>query len=124
MKYTPHIIGKLGEDAVIKYAKNNKWKIITRNFRKPWGEIDIVARNKKTILFIEVKSQSSEVSKLFKPEDHFDYRKKQRLIRTCKSYLAENNYLQDTDFRIDLAAVEIDRSTNVARIRYYKNAIG
>lgn len=123
MIHKPHIIGNIGEDAVVKYVKNNKWKIITRNYRKPWGEIDIVARDKKTILFIEVKSQSSEVSKLFKPEDHFDYRKKQKLIRTCQSYLAENNYTQDTDFRIDLAAVEVDKNANVARIRYYKNAI-
>ena len=115
--------GNVAEDAVVKYAKDNGWKIVARNFEKPWGEIDIVARDKSTILFIEVKSGTSEYVN-FSPEDNFDKNKRNKFIRACRSCLLENDYSEDTDWRIDLAAVDLDFNTGNSRIRYYKNAIG
>ncbi|MEX0869934.1 MAG: YraN family protein [Candidatus Spechtbacterales bacterium] len=113
--------GEIGEDVAVKYAKQQGWKILARNFRKPWGEIDIVARDKKKIIFIEVKAMAAPVKEVFRPEVHFNPAKKQKLIRTCHSYLLENKYNEDTEYRIDLAAVEIDKNTKNARVRYYKN---
>ncbi|MEX0877883.1 MAG: YraN family protein [Candidatus Spechtbacterales bacterium] len=117
-------LGDLAEDKVVEYVKQKKWKVLCRNFEKPWGEIDIVARDKKTVVFIEVKASDVASSPDFSPEDHFDHNKKEKVIRTSHSYLVENKYAEDVDYRIDLAAVEIDLKLKVARIRYYKNAIG
>ena len=114
--------GDVAEDAVVKYAKDKNWKILARNFEKPWGEIDIVVRDGGTVLFIEVKSGANEYAG-FSPEDNFDYRKRQKMIRACKGYLLENDYPEDTDWRVDLAAVNLDFDTRNARVRYYKNAI-
>jgi|SRR3989344_1489533 len=114
--------GDVAEDAVVKYAKDKNWKILARNFEKPWGEIDIVAQDKNTLLFIEVKSVIGE-SEYFKPEDNFDHKKRKKMIRACKGYLLENDYPEDTDWRVDLAAVNLDFDTRNARVRYYKNAI-
>ncbi len=49
-------IGKLGEDLVCKDLKNKGYTLIERNYWKPWGEIDIVARKQGKLYFIEVKT--------------------------------------------------------------------
>ena len=116
-------LGDLAEDKVVEYVKQKKWKVLCRNFEKPWGEIDIVARDKKTVVFIEVKASDAASSSDFNPEDHFDHKKRGKVVRTSHSYLAENKYPEDTDYRIDLAAVDLDFEARVARVRYYKNAI-
>ena len=49
--------GKLGEDFTADYLVNNGYDIITRNYRKPCGEIDIVALKGDILVFVEVKTQ-------------------------------------------------------------------
>ena len=50
-------IGKLGENLACEYLKNKGYWVIERNFRRPWGELDIVARQKDgTLVFVEVKA--------------------------------------------------------------------
>lgn len=117
-------LGKLGEDIIVKYLKKNRgWKVIGRNFSKPWGEIDIIARDKDTIIFVEVKALDCKNVKYFKPEEHFDHKKRQRVIKTAFAYLIEKKYLDDVDYRIDLAALEINSENKIARLRYYENVI-
>ena len=116
-------IGDIAENAVERYVKERGWKILARNWQKPWGEIDIVAKNKKKIIFIEVKALDEKFKGAFRPEEHFTRRKIEKLKRTCHSYLLENKYPQDTEYRIDLAAVDMDFDARNARVRYYKNAI-
>ena len=130
-------VGKLGEDLACRFLEEKGFKIMKRNYSKKWGEIDIVARDGSlrsregeaseagaTVIFIEVKAQKGTPRVTgFKPEDHFNSKKKRRMLRACHSYLLENNYQDDVDYRIDLAAVELNTETKIARIRYYKNAI-
>ena len=129
MKSEKRKTGDIAEDLVIKYARGRGWKILARNFQKPWGEIDIIAaevsrlRRKKTILFIEVKAQTCPVSVDFRPEFHFTADKQQKLIRTAHSYLLQNKYSENTDYRFDLAAVELNQLQKVGHLRYYRNAI-
>jgi len=118
-------LGNLGEDIVVKYIKKYKgWKILGRNFNYKTGELDIIAKDKNTIIFVEVKASSKESAKHFKPEDHFNYKKVNNFTKTAQAYLMKNNYSADTDYRIDLAALEINKETRIARLRYYKNAVG
>ena len=48
--------GDIGEDIVCKFLLRKGYKIIERNYLKPWGEIDIIAENDKSLVFVEVKS--------------------------------------------------------------------
>ncbi|MDX1535849.1 MAG: YraN family protein [Candidatus Spechtbacterales bacterium] len=116
--------GQIAEDVIAKrYLKSMGWKLLARNYNKPWGEIDIVAHKGKKVIFIEVKALNSKHKDNFKPEDHFTASKKEKLIKACASYLTENGYPEDVEYSIDLAAVEIDHNTRNAHVRYYKNAI-
>ena len=55
-------VGALGEELVVKFLVKSGYKILDRNFRKPWGELDIVAEKKGKIHFVEVKRVTHEIS--------------------------------------------------------------
>src|SRR3989344_3727604 len=55
-------IGQMGEDFACKYLEKNGYKIIERNYLKKWGELDIIAKKRGKIHFIEVKSVSREIA--------------------------------------------------------------
>lgn len=121
--------GDSAEGLVVKYARQRGWKILVRNFQKPWGELDIVAqetsflKRRKTIIFIEVKSQNAPVPNDFRPEFHFTVQKQKKIIKTAHSYLLEKKYNENTNYRFDLAVVELDPLQKVGHLRYYTNAL-
>jgi putative endonuclease len=81
--------GRQGEDLAVKYLGKNGYKILERNFRSKLGEIDIIAREKKDIVFIEVKTRSS--ADFGYPEESVG-RQKQERIKNCASfYLQKKN---------------------------------
>lgn len=55
-------IGSLGEELVVKFLMKRGFKILDRNYRRPWGELDIVAEKNSTIHFVEVKALAQRVS--------------------------------------------------------------
>lgn len=116
-------LGDLGEEIAANYLQSKGYKILARNYQKPWGEIDIVAQivSRETIIFIEVKSQKMGSEQLL-PEENVHYFKKKRLEKAILSYLAENKYPEETDWQIDVIAVEIDLKTRKADIRHIPNA--
>lgn len=54
-------IGTLGEDLVARFLMKRGYEILDRNYRRPWGELDIVARKKNKIHFVEVKTMSQKI---------------------------------------------------------------
>ena|SRR3989344_6837192 len=132
MKNTSEI-GKLGEDAVCEYIKNRGYKILERNMRKTWGEVDIIAiAPDKTLCFIEVKALKNMGTNGLHPEDHLTSQKLAKIKRTAQLYASKHKDLvnEEKGWRIDLAAVDIlalssvDRLTNPSKdyeIRYYEN---
>ena len=106
--------GYLGETIVIKYLENRGYKLVERNYRKPWGEIDLVFLKDKIIHIVEVKSVTCEIisknvsyEKLsFNPEDNMHEEKRNRLKRVIETYIAEKNWIGD--FQVDLVLVYMD----------------
>ena len=116
MKTRRQKIGKLGEDAAVKYLKKNGYKILERNFRAGrYGEIDIITNDKGQLVFVEVKTKTDE--QFGSPEQEFTYQKKKKMRRAIQNYLFKN-YSQDRQWRVDLIAIEISDKKN---LRHYKD---
>ena len=94
-------MGRKGEDAVCKYLKKQKYKILHRNFETPFGEADIIARKGETYCFIEVKTRSDDVHGL--PSEAVD-REKQRRCRMIANYYC-TILREEVPCRFDVASI-------------------
>lgn len=104
-------LGQAGEDAAAAYLMKQGYTILARNYRSPWGEIDLIARHQGSVCFIEVKSR--EQSYYGHPLDAVDERKRKRIIRAAKAYLAENYPSQEPNCRFDVVSIEEDHQISV-----------
>ncbi|KKT55581.1 MAG: hypothetical protein UW93_C0018G0006 [Parcubacteria group bacterium GW2011_GWC1_45_13] len=100
------------------FLEGRGYKIIERNYRKKWGEIDIVAELDGVLHFVEVKALSNPN---FRPEDAVRAWKKERMKRAIRTYLLDRKISDETDFQIDIAAVWLDFAHKKARIRMLEN---
>ena len=111
-------VGSAGEKLACKFLEEQGLKIIERNCRTRFGEIDIIASDGDIFFFVEVKTKSSKY--FGEPFEMVNQKKKRKLIRLCQSFL-QSKEICDPPFRIDIISVMIDGEK--AKIRHYKNAI-
>jgi putative endonuclease len=98
-------IGTLGEDAANKYLTDNGYKILQRNFRTRFGEIDIVAREGRYLVFVEVKTRKSLGFGF--PRESVDGYKQSRIKNVANLYIAKKR-LFDIYLRFDVVEVIVD----------------
>ncbi len=84
--FNSYEIGAFGEREAAKYLKRLGYKIVTTNFKTLFGEIDIIARNKKHIAFIEVKTRST--FSMAEPKEFVDERKVAKIRRTAEYFIS------------------------------------
>jgi len=101
-----HALGKSGEETAIAYLKKKKFKVLERGFRFRRGEIDIIARDNDTVVFVEVKTRQSLEFGL--PEESVTPLKQQQIRRLAEAYLATNN-LYDVPCRFDIISLFYSR---------------
>ena len=97
--------GDWGEDIAVRYLSDKGYVILQRNFRAARGEIDIIARDNNCIVFVEVKTGST--NKYGPPEDRITMSKRKQLYKIANEFVNQNPKLE-TDFGFD--AVIIDGS--------------
>lgn len=114
-------IALLGEDKACEYLRKNGYKIIERNFRKGYGEIDIVAIHKNTLVFVEVKTRTS--NQFGSPLESINYWKLKSLIKTAQYYKLIHPKLPDS-LRIDAVSVILSEDYKVENIEYIENISG
>ena len=119
-------LGQLGENIACRYLVEKRYKIIERNFRKPWGEIDIIAKAPdKTLVFVEVKTirqyNNYFVNNDITAENQLTKSKLQKLQRTVSLYAGHYPELinDNKGWQIDLLALTIKENNYV--IKHYKN---
>lgn len=117
----PAGVGKAGEAAAAAYLRRRGYNIERTNYRVREGEIDIIARHRDALVFVEVKTRRN--SSFGAAEESISAAKRQRLIAAAQSYLAETG-AEQSDWRIDLLTVRLDRSGRPLRTELIENAIG
>ena len=112
--------GSWAEDYVAQYLKSKNYDILGLNYKKPWGEIDIIAQKEGIVVFVEVKANKKEIVG-FEPENRINPEKLRRLNRAIQTYLASKKYSSDQKTQVDVVSLTIDQDRGVAKIKHFKN---
>ena len=117
--YLRHEIGRIGEISARNYLEKNNHIILTINYRSYFGEIDIIARDKKSkeIVFVEVKTRSS--SKFGEPIDAVNFKKMNKIYKTAQIYIYIYN-LEMEKIRFDVIEVFM-KNMEIYRINHVKD---
>ena len=128
-------LGVIGEEIACKFLMKHGFSVILRNYRKKWGEIDIIAEKQGRIHFVEVKSVSREnfgsVSNTgqnrendgFRPEDNMHPWKIKRLSRTIQTYLLEADVSDETEWQFDVVCVFVSVQKRVGRVQILEDIV-
>ena len=146
-------LGDLGERIACEYLVKKGYKILVKNYRISFGEIDIIAKKKwrlldllkknpsagsgRAIHFVEVKtiignpstnsgqagSFHPEPAEGFFPEDKVDDRKQRKLKQMSQIWLEKNKFSQNYPYQIDVIGILIDQKSRKAKLHYFPNVI-
>ncbi len=108
--------GRAQEERACNYLRGKGYEILNRNFYSRFGEIDIIARQQETIVFIEVKYRENTSAII--PEEAVDYKKRKRIIKTADYYRLKNRIWDDTPCRFDVISMAQEK------IIHHANAFG
>jgi len=118
MRTNKQIHGAKGEDLAVSFLEKKGYKIIDRNYLMQGGEIDIIALDSDTLVFIEVKARSTE--EFGSPLEAITYRKLKTLTRAAQFYKIKHPKLPDA-LRIDAVAISFDKNYEINSIELVKN---
>ena len=113
-------VGNFGEKLACGYLQKKGYKIVSRNTRAKHNEIDIIAKIKKIIVFVEVKTRTN--SSFGIAEDAICRRKMNHLNNAINLYLHYKKITHD-NFRLDYIAIDIDKFKKIASIKHFKDIL-
>lgn len=107
-KTQKRIIGDKGEDEAVKYLVGKGYEIVQRNYSCKFGEIDIVAKQNNTLIFVEVKTRKNNY--FGEPQEFVDYRKLERMNMAMDCFLNNYKLVNEYNLRIDVIEITSDNS--------------
>ena len=120
--------GDLGEEIAAQFLERKGFKVIERNFRKPWGEIDLIAEKGGGVRFIEVKAVSRDTlagvtrERMYNSAEELAHASKlSKVARTAQLYMETKR--DDRDFQIDVVTVYLNTATRQATCRLYEQVL-
>jgi putative endonuclease len=116
MKSRNKVTGKIGEELAVDYLDKKGYKIIERNFRTRFGEIDIVCSDGETLVFVEVKTKIGH--DFGEPEEMVDKKKISQVKRMGEVYLQDEKF--DGLCRVDVVAIVLKIDRTVERVEHYQ----
>ena len=109
--------GRLGEELASQFLLNKGYKILQRNWRFSRAEVDIIAKHGDILVFVEVKTRSS--NKMGEPEDFVSMRQMEMLVQAAPAYMEEIDF--EGEIRFDVIGVLIS-GTEQHVINHYEDA--
>ncbi|MCH5267474.1 MAG: YraN family protein [Lachnospiraceae bacterium] len=103
MKNNNRKVGIHYEELAARYLQDKGYQILERNYRTPCGEIDIIARQGNTLVFVEIKFRSGE--QYGTPSEAVDYVKRQRISKVALYFYSRYGYEQELPCRFDVIAI-------------------
>jgi putative endonuclease len=112
-------LGARGEELAARHLDRQGYRVLARNHRTSFGELDVIARDGKEVVFVEVKTRLDDESL---PEESVDLRKVGRIARLAEAYLMSEGG-EEAAWRIDVVSVVLDHQGELRRIEHFKNAV-
>lgn len=103
-------MGSAGERRATKFLKKNGFKILTKNYKTPFGEIDVIALDKDCIVFIEVKTRTSE--EYGQPCEAVDKKKQAKYYKSATYYLQKEKKT-DSSCRFDVIEIKNEKINHI-----------
>ena len=114
-------LGFLAENIAARYLMEQGYQVIARNYRKPWGEIDVIATKAGVVCFVEVKANHRQFAGDFNPESRVNPRKLSKIIKTASLYLEYELRRPGTGWQVDIVSVTFNKQAQSANIKHFKN---
>jgi putative endonuclease len=111
--------GRLGEEIARKHLEQKGYKIIEQNYKTKYGEIDLIARKGKELIFVEVRTKKGENYGL--PEDTINKKKLKKIWLNTKAYMAIKKWRGLS--RIDAICVVLKEDNSIKRLDHYENVV-
>lgn len=104
MQTSPQALGILGEELAFHELRRLGYAVLLRNYECPLGEIDLIAKHRGFLVFVEVKTRSSDA--MGTPAEGVTAEKRRQIVRVAQFYLKRYG-IQDAACRFDVAAVSV-----------------
>lgn len=117
MKTFNRVIGRLAEDLAAEALVKKGFKILERNFSNKFGEIDIIAKDKDVLVFVEVKAKKGIEFGL--PEEMVNASKLNKIRHMATIYMKG----ESMPCRIDVVAIVLSEETDLLRLAHYENVV-
>jgi putative endonuclease len=114
-------LGDIGEDFAVEHLKKNGYKIIQRNYLKPFGEIDIVTKKNGEYIFVEVKTSKFYPNSSFSPEFRVDRSKIEKLRRVCEFYGIEQLFQSKQKWQLDVISIILNPDQTLRSVEQIEN---
>jgi putative endonuclease len=108
------LLGREGEDTAARFLMKQGYRILERNYHTRSGEIDLVALHDGAVVFVEVKTRTSDV--FGAPELAVNPRKQQRMVKAALAYIKQRK-LHQVPCRFDVVAITASTEQKVEHIR-------
>ncbi len=85
------LLGRVGENKAVEYLKKQGYTVLEKNYKTRLGEIDVIVKKDETIIFVEVKTRTSDT--YGRPSEAVGYEKQRKYVKVAQEYLLKNKLL-------------------------------
>jgi putative endonuclease len=118
-RFRPKTLGERGEDVAARHLRRGGYKIVARRNRSRRGELDLVAVDDRTVVFVEVKTRRSDATG--SPAEAVDWQKQRKLTRAALTYLKAHGLLEQPA-RFDVVAVKWPSDADCPEVEHFRDA--
>ncbi len=117
--WQPRTLGQRGEDAAARFLRRRGYRVVERGCRSRWGELDLVAVDRQTVVFVEVKTRTRATAG--DPSEAVTPNKQRRLTRLAMGWLKRHG-LMEQPARFDVVAITWAEGSRRPKVDHYPNA--
>jgi putative endonuclease len=115
------VLGAAGEALARRHLERRGYRFVAANWRRAYGELDLIMRDGDALVFVEVKTRHGE--RLVAAEESVSSAQARRLLRAAQTFMAERADLADLYWRVDLVAITLAPTGAVTRLTHIVDAV-